>query len=228
MSRAAAAMVTPEQRPIATSAIASPSPAADAWSAFPKESGTLGVPRAEMPQIKAEHRGALTRYANARGVTHQAETVPAASLKPTQAEFSAAKVKKAIDFKSGDRSILVSSDGYILDGHHQWLAKANQGEPINVIRFNAPISDLVKMAREFPSSQLASGASPRRGFTPLSESAPQAMAGEVQKSWAPGANYAPLIDDSLTPASAATPTAAGRGKPIRREDIIVPLLGPIW
>lgn len=222
MSRAAAAMVTPDQRPIATSAIASPSPVADSWSAFPKESGTLGVPRAEMPQIKAEHRGALTRYANARGVTHQAETVPAASLKPTQAEFSAAKVKKAIDFKSGDRSILVSSDGYILDGHHQWLAKANQGEPINVIRFNAPISDLVNMAREFPSSQLASGASPRRGFTPLSESAPQAMAGEVQKSWAPGANYAPLIDDSLAPASAATPTAAGRGKPIRREDIIVP------
>ena len=63
---------------------------------------------------------------------------------------------------------------------------------------------------------------PKRGFTPLSESAPQAMAGEVQKSWAPGANYAPLIDDSLAPASAATPTAAGRGKPIRREDIIVP------
>ena len=97
MSRAAAAMVTPDQRPIATSAIASPSPVADGWSAFPKESGTLGVPRAEMPQIKAEHRGALTRYANARGVTHQAETVPAASLKPTQAEFSAAKVKKAIE-----------------------------------------------------------------------------------------------------------------------------------
>jgi hypothetical protein len=47
-----------------------------------------------MPQIKAEHRGAMVNFMNARGIAHQEETVPAASLKPTQAEFSREKVKR--------------------------------------------------------------------------------------------------------------------------------------
>jgi hypothetical protein len=61
---------------------------ADGFHAFTPESGTLGVPRAEMPQVKAEHRGALTQFLAARGITHEQAEVPADSLKPTQAEFS--------------------------------------------------------------------------------------------------------------------------------------------
>jgi hypothetical protein len=81
-----------------------------------------------MPQIKAEHRGAMVNFMNARGIAHQEETVPAASLKPTQAEFSREKVQKALGYEGGDRSILVSQDGHVLDGHHQWMAaRAGQG-----------------------------------------------------------------------------------------------------
>ncbi len=128
------------------------------WASFPPESGSLGVPRASMPQIKAEHRGAMTQFMKARGVTHQQETVAADSLRPTQAEFSPGKVRKALRFEGGDRSILVSSDGYVLDGHHQWLAKRENGEAIDIIRFDAPIDDLVALANEFPSSTNAVGA----------------------------------------------------------------------
>lgn len=82
-----------------------------------------------MPQVKAEHRGALVNFLNARGVAHEADTeVDPATLKPTQAEFSPQKVRKAINYQGGDRSILVSSDGYVLDGHHQWLAALEQRE----------------------------------------------------------------------------------------------------
>lgn len=129
------------------------------WTAFSQTSGTLSIPRAEMPQIKAEHRGAMVNFMNARGVTHEQATMDAGDLKPTQAEFSPAKVARAKRFDGGDRSILVSSDGYVLDGHHQWLAKREAGEQIKVIRLNAPIRDLVTLAREFPSSTNASGAS---------------------------------------------------------------------
>jgi len=128
------------------------------WSAFSPESGTLGVPRAEMPQIRSEHRGAMTNFMNARGVAHQQEEVPADSLRPTQAEFSTAKVKKALGFEGTDRSILVSSDNYVLDGHHQWLAKRETGAPIKIIRLDAPIQQLITLAHEFPSSKTASGA----------------------------------------------------------------------
>ncbi len=63
---------------------------------------------------------------------------------------------------------------------------------------------------------------PKQGFTPLAESQTQPMAGEVQKSWAPGANYAPLIDDSRASATSDVGRANGRAEPIRREDVIIP------
>lgn len=128
------------------------------WAAFAPESGTIGVPRADMPQIKAEHRGAMVNFLNARGVTHEQQEVAAGTLKPTQAEYSPSKVRKAQEFDGGDRSILISSDNHVVDGHHQWLAKMANGEPIPVIRLNAPIRELLPLVREFPSAENARGA----------------------------------------------------------------------
>lgn len=122
------------------------------WAEFSKDSGTLGVPRADMPQIKAEHRGAMVNFLNARGIAHQEGTVPASELKPTQKEFSREKVAKALGFEGGNRSILVSSDGYVLDGHHQWMAAREKGEEVKAIRLDAPMSELLSVAREFPSA----------------------------------------------------------------------------
>ena len=121
------------------------------WSVFSPESGTLNVPRADMPQINTDHRGAMVNFLKARGIDSQQGEVPSDSLKPTQAEFSPAKVAQAA--KTGrDRSILVSSDGYVLDGHHQWLAKRDAGAPVNVIRLDAPIAELLPIVKEFPSA----------------------------------------------------------------------------
>lgn len=128
------------------------------WAEFTPESGTKSVPRAQMPQIKAEHRGAMVNFMNARGIAHQEETVPAVSLKPTQAEFSREKVKKALGYEGGDRSILVSQDGHVLDGHHQWMAAREQGKDVKTIRLGAPIEQLLEAAHEFPSSSTSGGA----------------------------------------------------------------------
>lgn len=130
------------------------------WTEFAKDSGTKAVPRAEMPQIKAAHRGAMTNFMNARGIAHREESVPADSLKPTQAEFSRKKVAQAKGRTEGDRSILVSRDGHVLDGHHQWLAAREQGGEVRVIRLDAPIEQLLDAAREFPSSSTSADAAP--------------------------------------------------------------------
>ena len=122
------------------------------WTSFAPESGTLSIPRAEMPQIKAEHRGAMVNFLKARGISSDERVVKAASLKPTQAEFSPGKVEKAKGFTGGDRSILVSSDNHILDGHHQWLAKFDAGKNVKVIRLGAPIKNLLSEVAEFPSA----------------------------------------------------------------------------
>ncbi|MDN3390849.1 hypothetical protein [Pseudoalteromonas sp. APC 3691] len=125
----------------------------DEWQSFTKESGTKNIPRSEMPQIKAENRGAMVNFMKARDIGNEKDEVQASSLKPTQQEFSPAKVKKAMEFEGGNRSILVSNDGYVLDGHHQWLAAREKGEPVKVIRLNAPIEQLVPLAKEMPSTE---------------------------------------------------------------------------
>lgn len=128
------------------------------WNAFAPETGTLGIPRADMPQIRAEHRGALTNFLKARGIDSRADEVPANDLKPTQAEFSPARVQRAAQRQGGDRSILISSDGYVVDGHHQWLAQRAADEPVKVTRLDAPIRDVLQQVAEFPSVAAGTGA----------------------------------------------------------------------
>ena len=145
----------------------------EGWSEFSKDSGTIGIPRADMPQIKAEHRGAMVNFMNARGIEHNEDTVAADSLKPTQKEFSKEKVKKASEREGGDRSILVSKDGHVLDGHHQWMAAREKGEDVKVIRLDAPIKDLVDAAHEFPSSTVDDNtATPSQAETQTDERGP--------------------------------------------------------
>lgn len=122
------------------------------WQAFDGDSGTLGIPRAEMPQVKAEHRGPMVNFLNARSIEHREEQVPADTLKPTQAEFSLEKVARAAENTDSDRSILVSNDGYVVDGHHQWLAAKEKGESVKTIVLDAPVKKLLPLLHEFPSS----------------------------------------------------------------------------
>ncbi len=142
----------PQLNPKATAELAG-DPINDEWTAFSEQSGSKQIPRAQMPQIKAEHRGAMVQFLKGRDVTHEQLEVDAQSLKPTQLEFSPGKVQRAKEYEGGERSILVSNDGYVLDGHHQWLAAREKGEPVKVIKLDAPIDELIPLAHEFPSSE---------------------------------------------------------------------------
>lgn len=151
------------------------------WSAFAPETGTLGVPRAQMPQIRAEHRGALTNFLKARGIDSKPAEMPAGDLKPTQAEFSPARVEQARQRQGGDRSILVSSDGYVVDGHHQWLASRADGKPVSVIRLDAPIQEVLAKVAEFPSTSNAGGATAPAEAQQFSRNMPEELAREIRK-----------------------------------------------
>ncbi|QJE95967.1 phage portal protein family protein [Luteolibacter luteus] len=132
--------------------------AADAglsWRRFPANSGSLGVPRAEMPQIRSGDRASLVQFFRKRGIGASEETVPADTLKPTQLEFSPEKVRAALDYKGGNRSILVSEDDHVIDGHHQWQAHVMAEEDIRIIRLAAPIARCLMMAHRMPSTTVA-------------------------------------------------------------------------
>jgi hypothetical protein len=129
---------------------------------FPDGAGDSKVPRASMPQIRSEHRGAMVNFLRGRGIAHTRETVPAGSLRPSQAEYSPEKVKKALGFEGRDRALLVSEDGHVADGHHQWLSKLYKGEdePVEVIRLHAPILPLLIELARFTSSGVDGASAP--------------------------------------------------------------------
>ena len=119
---------------------------------FAPETGTLGIPRAEMPQIPSQSHGGLVKHLNAQGIAHETTMVEAAELKPTQAEYSPAKVEAA-KTAAGDRAVIVSSDGHIIDGHHQALAAAEEGKPVKAIVLDAPVEQALEAVKNSPSAQ---------------------------------------------------------------------------
>ncbi|TMU77320.1 nucleotidyltransferase family protein [Hydrogenophaga intermedia] len=129
------------------------------WVMYPPESGTLGIPRAQMPQVKKRDRAALVQFLEARGISYeiQDDTDPN-TLKPTQAEYQPSKAHSFAQSGDKERSVLVSREGHVLDGHHQWMGAQEAGDTIRVIRFDAPIEELLEATFEFPSVQRSEGA----------------------------------------------------------------------
>ncbi|KDR25969.1 PLxRFG domain-containing protein [Caballeronia zhejiangensis] len=125
---------------------------AEGFELFPAESGTLGIPRDQMPQVPTESHGALVNHLNAKGIDHETKMVSPDELKPTQAEYSPEKVEKAKE-ATGDRSVIVANDGHIVDGHHQALAAKEEGKDVKAIVLDAPIHEALDAVKNSPSAQ---------------------------------------------------------------------------
>jgi hypothetical protein len=104
-----------------------------------------GVPRAKMPQLKGhptpgtraaeltpDERGEVSlnqlfaEHLEAKGVTITDTAVPAYQLKATQTELNGAKVAGiAKAYREGNLAkerLFVTTDGYVVDGHHRWAS----------------------------------------------------------------------------------------------------------
>ena len=121
----------------------------------PDTKDTLGVTRAEMPQVASEHYPELFDYFKANGANFKMQTVPANSLKAIQGEFSDAGVVKSLN-KGLDgedkKPVIASIDDYIIDGHHRWLAALNTDSEaqIDIIKVNKTGKDLLQLVIDFP------------------------------------------------------------------------------
>lgn len=116
------------------------------------------IKRENMPQIPDEHRDTFVKELREAGVTVEDTQVDPKQLRPTQSEFAGPKVGKMLQGmrKEGwfGNPILVTSDGYILDGHHRWAAKAAQalekpGVKIPVTRIDMPIAKVLTFGLAF-------------------------------------------------------------------------------
>ena len=109
-----------------------------------------GVPRSKMPQIATEDYPEFLDYLKEKGGDISKKTMSAKDLKPIQKEFSDKGVIKAIEKGKIEKPVISSNDGYIIDGHHRWLAGYNLGKDVIVYEVNMPVSELMKVVKEFP------------------------------------------------------------------------------
>ena len=97
-------------------------------------------------------------YLEKNGVKTTEETMPVGKMKATQTEIKAGKVYGMADshlkgkFPNIDGSVVVSSDGHILDGHHRWAAllTIDPGRNMRVKKIDMTMDELLKEAASFP------------------------------------------------------------------------------
>ena len=119
----------------------------------PDPKDTMKVKRLLMPQVAAKDYEELFKYLKDNGATFTKDTVPARTLKATQSEFSDQGVEKQIKKNLKDKvrkSIIVSSDDYVIDGHHRWLVALNTKQDLDIIRVDIPGNELLSLIKEFP------------------------------------------------------------------------------
>jgi len=145
-------------------------------------SGNKGIPREQMPQFKGkptpgseadkmqkdkdgevDTEEMFKKMLEDKGIKVSEPTqVPADQLKATQTELVGSKVAgmtKALEADPNNPGITapiyVSSDGYVLDGHHRWAAVTSQAitsgreAKMNVRVIDMPIAELVKTSNQF-------------------------------------------------------------------------------
>ena len=121
----------------------------------------MGIARKDMPQIPGKERGRfLAEIEKSDGITATAEEVDPTTLKPVQKEISASrsgaiynKFREEGGIPDKER-ILVSSDGFVIDGHHTWGASVafafdNPGTKIPVYRLSVTAQEALDISLEW-------------------------------------------------------------------------------
>ena len=104
-----------------------------------------------MPQIDSHKIDEYLKYLSDKNINHVKQKLPTKELKSTQMEFDKDKVAEMINNKASIKPIIVSNDGYILDGHHRWLADYNKDKnaETSAIVVNLPILELMRVSKYY-------------------------------------------------------------------------------
>ena len=122
----------------------------------PDEKDTMGIPRNRMPQVKTADYPEYFKYLKDNGVNFKKiENVKASQLKPIQGEFSKQGVEKQLNkvlknLEDGGKPLISSSDDYIIDGHHRWLAAKNTRNTVTIFKADIPMRELLELTLKFP------------------------------------------------------------------------------
>jgi hypothetical protein len=121
----------------------------------------MGIARKDMPQIPGKERARfLAEIDKGQGVTSTAEEIDPTTLKPIQKEISAARSGAIYNkFREdggipADERILISKDGFVVDGHHTWGAAVafafdNPGTKLPVYRLSVTAQEALDISSKW-------------------------------------------------------------------------------
>lgn len=111
------------------------------------KSNCLQIPRIELPQIDFADISDILHDFKAEGISFKRGTIKAGALKPSQDQLNVDKIASMIESGKDkeDRTLFISRENFIVDGHHYWGAKSfkNSDEVIKVIKVDLNIVDLI-------------------------------------------------------------------------------------
>lgn len=139
---------------------------------FAEQRGTKD--REDMPQVPTARKAEFIADVKSQGLTVSHESVDPATLKATQRNINGKSSAEILGRESarGDKafsadpvgSIVVSSDGFVMDGHHRWagaaLGSTMRPTKISIIRIGTPQKELLNVMDKWGSEN----GIPRRGF----------------------------------------------------------------
>ena len=121
----------------------------------------MGIARADMPQIpSSERENFLADIEKDNGITHEKEKVDPTTLKPIQKEVSGSRAGAIYEkfaekgaIPKGER-ILISKDGFVVDGHHTWAAAVafsfdNPGTELPVYRLSVTAKEALEVSVDY-------------------------------------------------------------------------------
>lgn len=89
-----------------------------------------------------------------RNIKYDHVKVDPSELKASQMEFNHDAIRSIMtEPKKTKSSIVISNDGYILDGHHRWIADYNKGLKTSAVQVDLPILELMRVARGLQNTQ---------------------------------------------------------------------------
>ncbi len=115
------------------------------------------LPRNPWDPSEVDGAAAFVDHLKTLGIGVAKGTEPVSQLKASQNELVGAKVAEMMvdtTFDPAKNPIFVARDHYVVDGHHRWAAVVGRdaedgtlgNKPMNVIRVDAPISELLHIA----------------------------------------------------------------------------------
>ena len=116
-----------------------------------KPSNPKGIPRSEMPQVKSDDYKDYLKHMKKSGIDHTIGYVNTKDLKAVQSQFSDSGIVRALKgMDKKEKPVIISKDGFVIDGNHRWLAYRNANrEKIPALVFQGTKNQVLDTTKKF-------------------------------------------------------------------------------